>query len=112
MENGNIIRLIQDEVYSRHYQLNPNMFQGKSVTLFAECIKNPEHQPGNEDYFFLAFHFSVDNYSLREQVVNFCIGREGMSKQEIDETIDQYALSQVCDNFYPLVKNYLQKEAV
>lgn len=112
MDSKEILRLVQDEVYSRHYQLNPNMFNGHKVTLFAECSKNPDYQANNDDRFLLEFHFSVDNYAPREHLVGFFIGREGMSKQEIDETIDRYAFDQVTDDFHPLVAQYLQKEFV
>jgi len=112
VENNEILRLLRDEVYSRHYQLNPNLFGGKNVTLFAECSKNPDHQPGNDDYFLLELHFSVDNHSPREHVVGLFIGREGMSKQEIDDLVDEFAFSQVADNFNLLVDEYLSKETV
>lgn len=103
---------MEKEIYAREYLIPAECFEcNEAVTLHAECTQTSERDRNN-GYYMLTFHFSVGDYGVRQHLVGVFFGRERMSREAIDQTIDDFARSQINDIFPQLVADYLEKEEV
>ncbi len=106
------MRVVDQEFYTKQYELNSNLFDGETVYLYAECSGNPDRKEGGtDDFYYLEILFSVgDNYD-REFIFGTCFGEGPMSQNEIDDLIHSWARAQL--GVLPdHVKNYKAKDCL
>lgn len=110
MMNSPMFTRVTCDFYTRHYQINPNMVDGLSVTVYAECYPNTERV--NNHYYSLNILFSVDDYPDREFLIGVTFGTEQMDKKLLDQEIDTWIEQTVTDDrsFPAYIQDYLRKE--
>lgn len=104
-----MIRPVEREVYSKHYQLESPSFSGDTVYVYAECYKNPQEGSQNE-YYMLDIYFSVGDYAIKDHLIGLCFGNGPMSKADIDQEINGFVELQINDLFVEFVHAYIEKE--
>lgn len=103
---------IKKEIYSREYLIPAECFAcNEPVTLYAECTHTSETER-DCGFYKLTFLFSVGDNPTRDHLIGLCFGNHSMSQAAIDATIDEFARSQIDDQFPMFVESYLEKEAL
>lgn len=101
---------IKKEIYSREYLIPAECFAcNEPVTLYAECSHTSELER-DCGFYKLTFFFSVGDYPTRDHLIGLYFGTQSMSRAAIDATIDEFARSQIDDQFPMFVDLYLEKE--
>ena len=97
---------ITDEYYSRHYTLNPELWKGPPVIVYAECAHDPEYTNGH--YYSLTLLLSVGEYADRRFLIGVSFGTGKMEKDEIDKEIDTWVIERISDPlFSEIVQEYI-----
>lgn len=105
-----LFSILDEDIYTRHYDVDSPAVSDKPIHIITECTKNPDPQI-SDDHFKLDIYFSVGNYGTRDHLIGVFFGYQGMTKAEIDETILDLVKSQFEDlNFGEVISGYLKKE--
>ena len=103
---------IKKEIYSREFLIPAECFAcNEPVTLYAECTHTSEIER-DCGFYKLTFLFSVGDYPTRDHLIGLFFGNHSMSQAAIDATIDEFARSQIDEQFPIFVERYLEKEAL
>lgn len=101
---------VTSDCYTRRYEINPEMFEGLSVIVYAECYPN---RGGEEkcDYYHIHISFSVNDCLDRDHVDVIPFAPCEMPKDALDEEMDEQVERVINgENFYALVQEYLAKK--
>lgn len=105
-----LISILDEEIYTKHYNVDSPAISDKTIHIITECTRNPDPQR-SDDHFKLDIYYSVDNYGTRDHLIGVLFGHQGMMKADIDKAIFDWVKSQFEDlNFREVISGYLKKE--
>lgn len=97
------------DYYTRRYEVNPQIMDGRQITVYAECRRNTEGING--DFYWLDIYFSAEQIPTREFVYGVSFGQGKMDKDQKDKEIDDWVTSILANgSVTSLLGDYLEKE--